>query len=414
MEQKLVMLYAGHRRGHFMFKISKRILAAVAVYPILAGAQTELRSVGPGGVRLLNSDLAVLIDEEDRKDLPCEVSSLKPQMAFDLRFHAGYTVALPLKALASAGGRLRVLFRVTPVAKPENEVYFFQRFSIPPIESDTRGEAYLPGEFTLGPGRYSVDWLLRDGGGRVCSSHWQLEAELDDDYARVPLPIGPDTAAEAPQDAFHQPPPVERAMDDRPLHVKLLVNFSPANPDETTLKPWDLRAIVLILRGITREPQIGRFSLVAFSLAEEKVIYRQDDVPSIDFPALGEAVSALTFGTVDYQRLQDPMSAPRFLAGLLTEAPAAMGPGPDAVVLIGPKAMLKNNIPQRVLADSVRPNCPIFYLNYNPSPRRNPWRDAIGAALKVFRGLEYSITYPADLASALKDMMFRLHKPLSR
>jgi hypothetical protein len=107
------------------------------------------------------------------------------------------------------------------------------------------------------------------------------------------------------------------------------------------------------------------------------------------------------------------MSAPRFLAGLLTEA-AAIGPAPDAIVIIGPKAMLKRNIPEQVLADSVRPNCPVFYLNYNAHPRRNPWRDAIGAALKVYRGLEYSITYPADLASALKDMMFRLHRPPSR
>ena len=80
------------------------------------------------------------------------------------------------------------------------------------------------------------------------------------------------------------------------------------------------------------------------------------------------------------------------------------------MVIIGPKAMLKNNLPHELLAASDWPKAPVFYLNYNAHPQRNPWRDAIGAALKIYKGLEYSITGPADLASALKDMMSRLRK----
>jgi hypothetical protein len=51
---------------------------------------------------------------------------------------------------------------------------------------------------------------------------------------------------------------------------------------------------------------------------------------------------------------------------------------------------------------------PVFYFNYNSNPRKNPWRDTIATALKAYRGLAYSITFPKDLGSAMNDMMLRL------
>src|SRR5689334_16332936 len=64
-------------------------------------AQELMQASGPGGgVRLFNSDAAILEAEDSRKDLPCTVTSVKPQLGFDLKFHSGYEVSVPLKELA--------------------------------------------------------------------------------------------------------------------------------------------------------------------------------------------------------------------------------------------------------------------------------------------------------------------------
>ena len=46
---------------------------------------------------------------------------------------------------------------------------------------------------------------------------------------------------------------------------------------------------------------------------------------------------------------------------------------------------------------------PLFYLNYNLYPRENPWRDAIGNAVRFFKGVEYTISRPRDLWFAVSD-----------
>ena len=70
---------------------------------------------GSGGpVRILYTDMAVLEAGEPRKDLPCAVISTKPILGFDLRYHSGYEVSVPLKELAGSEGVLTMLFRVTP------------------------------------------------------------------------------------------------------------------------------------------------------------------------------------------------------------------------------------------------------------------------------------------------------------
>ncbi len=390
------------------------VLVVAAVWGVAAPAakaQTELNFSRMGGVaRIVNTDMAVLEAEDKRDDLPCEVSPMKPELGFDLRFHTSYQVTIPLRELAGSGDQLRVLIRVTPVDQPANQIYLVDRFNVPPIDEDAKGEATLPGGFTMGPGKYKVDWLMRDRTERVCSTHWEAEAKLDNDNKDLPLIMPPNTVAQRPQEPFSEQPPVERVQSGRLLHVKVLVNFSPTNPREASLKPWDIEAIVSILRSIAREPQIGRFTVIAFNMQEQRVIYREDNVERINFPALGEAVSGIHLGTVDYRHLQDSQSGTRFLTSLLTEQLGPQNPEPDAIIITGPKLMLEKKIPSDVLKEAGRANCPIFYLNYNFNPRNNPWRDAIGSALKFYRGLEYSISLPRDLGSALTDMMFRLSK----
>ena len=97
---------------------------------------------------------------------------------------------------------------------------------------------------------------------------------------------------------------MQRAPNEPLLNVKVLVNFAPQNSLSAALQPLDTSALVSILRSIVRDPRIGKFSIVAFNMQEQRVVYRQEDVDRIDFPALGAALNSLNLGTIDLKRLE--------------------------------------------------------------------------------------------------------------
>src|SRR5205807_5362181 len=83
---------------------------------------------------------------------------------------------------------------------------------------------------------------------------------------------------------------------------------------------------------------------------------------------------------------------------------------PDAVIFAGPKVMLEQGVPQESLKQIEDVNYPVFYMNYNLNPQANPWRDAIGNAVRKLRGYEYTITRPRDLGSAWSEIMSKIVK----
>lgn len=373
-------------------------------------AQVVIQGSGPAGtVRIFNTDAAILESQDPRKDLPCSVTSIKPVLGFDLKFHSGYDVTVPLKELAGSDNLLTMIFRVSPAERPDEPVYFSQRVTVPSIEEDAKGDAYLQGAFDVGQGKYRVDWLMRDRSERVCSGFWEVEAELPDRDKEVALEIEPGAIVASDREMFKYEPPVERAEREGPLNVKVMVNFAPQNAESATLQPLDTNALVSILRSIAREPRIGKFSIVAFNMHEQRVLYRQDDTSQIDFPAIGQALETLSLGTVDLKRLSQKDGETQFLGELITKE--LKGPEkPDAVIFAGPKVMLESSVPQDTLRALGEPEFPVFYMNYNLNPQVNPWRDAIGNAVKYFRGFEYTISRPRDLFNAWNDIMTRIVK----
>lgn len=378
--------------------------------PTLAPSQTPLSGSG-GIVRIFNTDMAVLEVQEPRKDLPCVVTPNKALLGFDLRFHSGYDVNVPLKDLSGSENLLTILFRVTPENQKDEPLYFIQRVRVPMIEDDAKGDAFLQGTFDVGEGNYHIDWLMRDRSERVCSSYWDVEASLAPKDKSINLVMMPGKVQAAEGEQFREEPPVERASGDQPLNVKVLINFAPQNAHSAAMQPVDTSALVSILRSIAREPRIGKFSLIAFNMQEQRVIYRQDNADRIDFPALGESLKSLTLGTVDLKRLGQKHGETEFLTGLIK---TEMGPGdagrPDAVIFAGPKVLLDENVQSESLKEVGEVDYPVFYMNYNLYPQNVPWRDAIGNAVKFFRGTEFTISRPRDLWFAVTDMVTRIVK----
>jgi hypothetical protein len=366
---------------------------------------------GPNGhVNIFNSDLAVLEAGEVRKDLACTVNPSKPVLGFDLRFHAGYDVTIPLKDLAGGENSLNILFRVEQQNRPDHPTYFTQHVRVPRLEDDAKGEAYLQGGFDLGEGSYHVDWLMRDRAERVCSFSWDSEAALPIKDRSINLAIASGEIQRADGEQFKEEPPVQRVSNEPPLSVKVLVNFAPQNSSSAALQPVDTSALVSILRSISREPRIGKFSIVAFNMQEERVVYRQEGVDRIDFPALGAALGSLNLGTIDLKRLGEKHGDTEFLAGLVRKEVCSSPGRPDALIFAGPKVMLDANVPQDALKESGDVNFPVFYMNYNLNPQAVPWKDAISHTVRFFRGYEYTITRPRDLWFAVTEMVSRIVK----
>ncbi len=97
--------------------------------------------LGGGGVpvNLLPSDAAVLASQEVRTDLACSVKPSRTELGFDLALHGGYEVQVPLEELTDGGNNLTAIFRISPEAYPDKEIYFSQRWKVAPIGRGRQG-----------------------------------------------------------------------------------------------------------------------------------------------------------------------------------------------------------------------------------------------------------------------------------
>ncbi|MBV9037863.1 MAG: hypothetical protein JO182_25460, partial [Acidobacteriaceae bacterium] len=373
-----------------------------------ARPQGLLKPVQPGEpVMLLPSDMALLEVEEPRKDLPCTVTQRKAELGFDLRFHSGYQVSIPMHELSGDSELLTVVFRAYPQEDKSRASYFVQHFRVPVVEEDAKGEAILDGAIDVGPGKYHVDWLIRDRSERACSSSWDVEAALPPKDKPMPLFIDPNQIEESTVEPFINDSGARPAHSEGGLDLKLLVNFAPQNVQSASLQRTDTDALVSILKTIQRDPHVRRLSLVAFNMEESRVIYRQETAEQIDFPALGKAIQTMKLGTVDVAKLTQKHSETDFLQSLI-EKEIGNNAHPDAVIFAGPKAMLNADVPQEELRRIGDIECPVFYMNYNLNPQAVPWKDSISHAIKPFKGVEYTISRPRDLWLSTSEMFNRI------
>jgi hypothetical protein len=386
-----------------------RVFVVLTVTAALAQGQNLMQGLASrGSVKLLTSDAAVLETEETKKDLPCTVTQVKPILGFDLRFHTGYDIVLPLRELAGEGDLLTIVFKVTSNNATDSPSYFSQKYNVPTIDPDAKGDAYLQGSFDVGEGGYHVAWMMRDRVERVCASSWDVKAELPGKDQSIKLAIPANRVDVSEREFFKDEPPVTRLATDDQLNVKVLINFAPQRASAAAMQPVDTSALVSILRNISREPKIRKFSVVAFNMNDQRVVYRRENTDQIDFPELGKALATLKLGMVDYKKLTDKHSETEFLTKLIQDE---LGHNTsDAVIFAGPKVMLDEAPPAETFREIAATSLPVFYMNYNLMPQQNPWRDSIGTLVKRMRGYEYTISRPRDLWNAWSDIMGRIVK----
>ncbi|MGC2657232.1 MAG: acetyltransferase [Bryobacteraceae bacterium] len=372
-------------------------------------AQQLIKPAEPGeSVNLLPSDQAALEEDNVRKDLPCTVTPRKADLGFDLRFHAGYDVSVPLRELSDPGEVLTIIFRVYKGGDKDHASYFTQHIRVPAIEDDARGDATLDGAMDLGEGSYHVDWLMRDRAERICSFSWDTDAVIPQKDKPMSLFIASGQIAPAIAEPFADEPVIHRqpANHTADLNVKLLVNFAPQESHSAALQRSDTDALVSILKTIESDPNVARVSLVAFNIQEQRIVYRKDDAPTVDLVSLGKALDTMKLGTVNLTTLSQKHGETDFLQGLIEKE--VSNSSTDAVIFAGPKAMLNADVPQDDLKRIGDVECPVFYMNYNLNPQAVPWKDSISHAIRAFKGTEYTISRPRDLWFSTTEMLSRI------
>jgi len=332
----------------------------------------------------------------------CVVTPQKPVLGFDLKFHSGYTALIP----ARGEGALTIRTRVVSAVRPNEPVDFRQRVQIP---KDYAGQARIEGDFDLGEGSYHVEWLLRDSRRRICSFSWSVDASLQvkDNGMRIAMPPG--VIQRSQDEQFQAEPLIARTLDRPLLNVRVLLNFAPGKPYAAALDATDTIALMSILRNISRNPEIGTFSLIVFNTGEERVVYDREYADRIDFPAVGEAVRQLRPGTVRLNQLANKHSEMDFLLELVKKNVAG-NPRTDGLIFVGPKVLLESRVPQDELRQANGLDFPVFYMNYIRNPQATPWRDAIGHIVKFFKGWEYSISDPRDVWRAVAETVSRIDR----
>lgn len=345
--------------------------------------------------------------QEYRRDFPCSVTLIKPDLGFDFAFHSGYDVVMPVNALVNAGNELNIVLKISKQDSRDNVPYYGTQkvpVPIPSVQMNSKGNAEVRGYFLLGEGRYHVEWGMTDQRSRACTSSWDFETKVPPKHAAMSAWIQTAAVQGVSDMWFDEKPHIDRVPQAEVLGVDIIVNFAPQHEDSVTLDGHDLECVIAMLRRIVSDPHIGSCSVVACSLATQQVLYRQENAADIDFPALGAALNNLHLGLVDVKDLA-ANSPEQFAANLVNEQSRKRGR--DALLIIGPNTGPTST--RRQILETVKDlDRPVFYLSYNAEPLSSPWRDLIGNLVRHKHGVEYTITQPEDLFKAWSEIISRI------
>jgi hypothetical protein len=391
-----------------LLRIVQPFLALLAgIASATNGHSQTLNWSSPGEKRLLQSRLEGLEAQQSRRDLPCVVTTPKPELGFDFMFHTGYQVEVPVRELAGDGNELTIQFRVVPQDRPDDPSYMVQRVSVPALAAHSRGEGRLHGIFTLGEGKYHVDWLMRDQRERVCAVSWDLEAKLKSKDSQLRQWI-PQALVQLIKPLFEAEASVIRVRQDGSPHFSIIVNVDLSDPSAALSDDRGLYGLLAILRRMERDPPIELRSIIVCSLETEQVIYQQENKGVIDLTALGGALASVKLGTVDAKRLVSTRGPAQFAADLIREQLGKENT--DALIVLGPKEGSETRVSRQVLESLDKLGKQAFYLRYDTGKPLSPWRDPISSVMKRLCGFEYDIHRPKDFFNAWSDVVARMER----
>ncbi len=365
---------------------------------LLLRSQALLNREGENPPLLQASDWALLEVDKARNDLGCAIKWEKPILGYDLRHHSRFSVNLPYEA--TLAGDLTVIFRVIP--EGVSPFYFRQRWSPPKVPDGIEGFEkvvfVINGGFDVGPGRYRVDWVLRDRLGNACVHVEKISIPMIKALQSMPNEV---------TESFNSPSNSERSercepegIQAFPITVHLFVNYVPARGEEVAQTDEDRDAIVSMIRLFSRDCSVASLNLTVFDL-ERQIILLEKTSGQIDFRELGEALGNAKHGSIEFNSLKKsapgPISFLHELVGSTTKN--------SSIVFIGPATDATGKLPENLdVSQCIR----CAYLHY--APVTSPiFSDVVGRWIRRVKGAKFEIRQPPDLLQAFPQVIRVLH-----
>ena len=394
--------YAVHRRLMIVLGIALAVSANAQV-PLTSAQTTEANRILDGA------------PAEER--LRCTIQSRDPSLDFEFRFVAGYTIQCPLKMFGGRKSFVNTFVRVTP--EGGTPVFLGETTSLPAVPSEMAARTNprkmnsnieLSGAFTLGEGRYVIEVLAVDDRERACRKQWEVNVVRRRAVAASTAIMKAN--AVAPADFVPWDGRLQTA--DESVRLTVLLDVAPINPREATLRAWDRLLLLDSLSALLREVPCKTVRLVAFSLDQQREVYRNRQFRGgAEFDELDKAIQELELGTVSYHVLQQQQGWAQMLWRLTSLELRAEDP-PAAVVILGPATRTHLKIKKDRLSPRETPNPQFFYFEYSNywygymGSYGGPFPDSMGTLTKALGGTDFIFHSPQELAQDIQKMLRKL------
>ncbi len=365
----------------------------------------------------LSSDVALPSSQLKQEEWPapehpitCRVRSARPFLSFEFRFLAGFIAEIPAREIRAPVNRFFLRVSINPIRpKAAAEVHFNRSFRVTVPDQDHRGSMRFRGSFAMGEGVYDVLWHLQDDFGRFCETRWRVDTRRSGKDRSIDLTLAPGEIAPSLVYLFRKETPTPPDQTGKMLRVKLLVNMDVRSGRRVTVPLARYAPVVSVLRMMTRHSELAEFSVVAFSLDDQQVLFEQAYEGTIDFPALGKTLERLTPGTVTFKELGKKKEQ-IFFEHLLMET-ILKDETADAFVFVGWDLNFGKRIDKKALGALRQNTTPVFHLY--PANRAD-FRGLLGNSVKALGGKRYKVRRPRDLPVAIERMIAHIATHSSR
>jgi hypothetical protein len=352
----------------------------------------------------------VLDDEPAGDRLRCTIERKDPDLDFEFRFTAGYTIECPLKLFEGRKSFVNTFVRVTP--EDGGPVLLGGSSNLPALPDEMAARTNLrklntnlelSGAFALGEGRYIVEVLATDDRERTCRKQWRINVVRRHAVAASTAIMKANTVA--PADLVPWDGRLQTAAES--VRLTVLLDVAPINPREPTLRAWDRLLLLDSLSSLLRELPCKSVRLVAFNLDQQREVYRSRQFRGGDeFQALEKAMQQLELGTVSYHLLQQQQGWAQML-WRLTSLESKDDDPPDAVIILGPATRTHMKVDKAELAPREFRNPQFFYFEYS-NRFGNPFPDSMGTLTKALGGTVFIFHWPQELAQDIQKMLRKL------
>lgn len=364
-----------------------------------AGAQMRLDLSIPANKGVARAFEELLQGKEVRgsQALGCEIKPVSPNLGFDLRLWAGYVFNIPLAEFKGMQrSRLSAVIKLEPLEPGGEAVYLGRRLGIPRIPDEPPKRLYVNagGGFALGAGKYRASLVVADARGRACMKSWTIKAkEPRDGSSRLARGVISD--ATAGWKGFSGP-----AADAAVRRVTVVMNAYPVTRRRhlAALSWRDQSTLMNVLGSLLSHGGYHSARVMAFDLANRRVLYDEPEFGPRSFEALADALGSVNLGVVDYETLARGPTERQFLESLVKDISKRGYEGEIVFITPGTQSADRaSELDEGVWEGLKRPSV----LALLPRPV------AEGPVIDIAKGGKgriFSIYSPSDLASVVERM----------